>query len=61
MTQDEAARVLKYRWIERDENTKSMQQLTKSFFERHRPSITIKDRNRIMSYIITAMGWREKE
>ena len=57
MTRDEAARVLKYLWIEQDENAKSMQQLTKSFFERHRPSITIKDRRRIMSYIITAMGW----
>ena len=34
MTRDEAARVLKYLWIERDENAKSMQQLTKSFFER---------------------------
>ena len=31
---EEAARVLKYLWIERDENAKSMQQLTKSFFER---------------------------
>ena len=34
MTREEAARVLKYLWIERDENAKSMQQLTKSFFER---------------------------
>lgn len=57
MTQDEAARGLKYLWVERDENAKSMQQLTESFFERHRPSITIKDKRRIMSYIITAMGW----
>ena len=57
MTQDKAARVLEYLWIEQDENTKSIQQLTKSFFERHRPSITIKDRNRIMSYIITELGW----
>ena len=34
MTREEAARVLKYLWIERDENAKSMQQLTKRFFER---------------------------
>ena len=34
MTREEAARVLKYLWIERDENAKLMQQLTKSFFER---------------------------
>ena len=34
MTREEVARVLKYLWIERDENAKSMQQLTKSFFER---------------------------
>ena len=61
MTQDEAARELKYLWIEQDDNAKSMQQLTKSFFERHRPSITIKDKRRIMSYIITTMGWRVEE
>ena len=46
MTRDEAARELKYLWIEQDDNAKSMQQLTKSFFERHRPSITIKDRKK---------------
>ena len=34
MTREEAARGLKYLWIERDENAKLMQQLTKSFFER---------------------------
>ena len=34
MTREEAARVLKYLWIEQDENAKSMQQLTKRFFER---------------------------
>ena len=34
MNREEAARVLKYLWIERDENAKLMQQLTKSFFER---------------------------
>ena len=34
MTREEAARVLKYLWIERDKNAKLMQQLTKSFFER---------------------------
>ena len=61
MTQDKAARVLEYLWIEQDENTKSIQQLTKSFFEKHRPSITIKDRRRIMSYIITTIGWMVEE
>ena len=34
MTREEAARVLKYLWIERDENAKLMQQLTTRFFER---------------------------
>lgn len=34
MTRQEAVRVLKYLWIERDENAKLMQQLTTRFFER---------------------------
>lgn len=34
MTREEAARILKYLWIEQDENAKYLQQLTTSFFER---------------------------
>ena len=33
MTREEAARVLKHIWNNRDENAKSLQQLTNSFFE----------------------------